>query len=37
MNVWQGTFPSDNTLADGYLGTAPGRCLRRRTDSGSTT
>ena len=23
MNVWQGTFPSDNTLADGYLGTAP--------------
>jgi sulfatase modifying factor 1 len=23
MNVWQGTFPTDNTLADGYLGTAP--------------
>lgn len=23
MNVWQGTFPSDNTLADGYYGTAP--------------
>ena len=23
MNVWQGTFPSENTLADGYLGTAP--------------
>ena len=23
MNVWQGTFPSRNTLADGYLGTAP--------------
>jgi formylglycine-generating enzyme len=23
MNVWQGTFPSGNTLADGYLGTAP--------------
>ncbi|MGZ4785047.1 MAG: formylglycine-generating enzyme family protein [Acidimicrobiales bacterium] len=22
-NVWQGTFPSHNTLADGYLGTAP--------------
>ena len=22
-NVWQGTFPSDNTQADGYLGTAP--------------
>jgi formylglycine-generating enzyme required for sulfatase activity len=23
MNVWQGTFPSENTLADGYLGTCP--------------
>ena len=23
MNVWQGSFPSRNTLADGYLGTAP--------------
>jgi formylglycine-generating enzyme required for sulfatase activity len=23
MNVWQGTFPSANTLADGFLGTAP--------------
>jgi formylglycine-generating enzyme len=23
MNVWQGTFPTHNTLADGYLGTAP--------------
>jgi formylglycine-generating enzyme required for sulfatase activity len=22
-NVWQGTFPSDNTCDDGYLGTAP--------------
>jgi formylglycine-generating enzyme required for sulfatase activity len=22
-NVWQGTFPSHNSLADGYLGTAP--------------
>ena len=22
-NFWQGTFPSRNTLADGYLGTAP--------------
>jgi sulfatase modifying factor 1 len=22
-NVWQGTFPSDNTRSDGYLGTAP--------------
>jgi sulfatase modifying factor 1 len=22
-NVWQGTFPSHNTLEDGYLGTAP--------------
>jgi len=23
MNVWQGSFPNGNTLADGYLGTAP--------------
>jgi formylglycine-generating enzyme len=23
MNVWQGTFPGDNTLDDGYLGTCP--------------
>jgi sulfatase modifying factor 1 len=23
MNVWQGTFPAQNTLADGFLGTAP--------------
>ena len=23
MNVWQGEFPTRNTLADGYLGTAP--------------
>lgn len=23
MNVWQGTFPSDNTLEDGFLGTCP--------------
>jgi len=23
MNVWQGRFPGQNTLADGYLGTAP--------------
>ena len=23
MNVWQGTFPSDNTAADGWRGTAP--------------
>jgi formylglycine-generating enzyme required for sulfatase activity len=23
MNVWQGTFPSHNTRADGYLGTCP--------------
>ena len=22
-NIWQGTFPTDNTLGDGYLGTAP--------------
>jgi formylglycine-generating enzyme len=23
MNVWQGTFPSENTLEDGFLGTCP--------------
>ncbi len=23
MNVWQGTFPTHNTLADGYAGTCP--------------
>ena len=23
MNVWQGTFPTENTLEDGYLGTCP--------------
>jgi len=23
MNVWQGTFPSENTCADGYYGTCP--------------
>ncbi len=23
MNVWQGTFPSENSHADGFLGTAP--------------
>ena len=23
MNVWQGTFPSENTLADGWRGTCP--------------
>ena len=23
MNVFQGTFPADNTCADGYAGTAP--------------
>ena len=22
-NIWQGAFPTDNTRADGYLGTAP--------------
>lgn len=26
-NVWQGTFPSRNTLDDGYLGTAPVQAL----------
>lgn len=24
-NIWQGTFPNENTKADGYLGTAPAR------------
>lgn len=23
MNIWQGRFPASNTMADGYLGTAP--------------
>jgi formylglycine-generating enzyme required for sulfatase activity len=23
MNVWQGRFPTDNTLGDGYMGTCP--------------
>ena len=23
MNVWQGDFPAQNTLADGFVGTAP--------------
>lgn len=23
MNVWQGSFPADNTVADGYYGTCP--------------
>ena len=25
MNVWQGNFPHENSLADGYLGTAPAK------------
>ena len=25
MNVWQGTFPNENTAADGHVGTAPVR------------
>ena len=28
MNVFQGTFPGDNTGADGFAGTAPGRRVR---------
>ena len=24
-NIWQGWFPHENTLADGYLGTAPAK------------
>ena len=26
-NIWQGTFPTDNTLEDGHLGTAPVRAF----------
>ena len=22
-NIWQGTFPTNNTIADGFLGTSP--------------
>ncbi|QYM80461.1 formylglycine-generating enzyme family protein [Horticoccus luteus] len=28
MNVWQGVFPSHNTAADGYVGTAPARAYK---------
>ena len=28
FNVWQGAFPSKNTLGDGYLGTAPVAAFR---------
>ncbi len=28
MNVWQGTFPHQNTRADGFYGTAPARNFR---------
>jgi formylglycine-generating enzyme required for sulfatase activity len=27
-NIWQGTFPSTNTLEDGHLGTAPARTFK---------
>lgn len=27
-NIWQGRFPDENSLADGYLGTAPARSFR---------
>ena len=27
-NIWQGTFPADNTLGDGYYGTAPAGAFR---------
>ena len=36
MNVWQGTFPSKNTEADGYYGTAPVDSFPP-TATGSTT
>ena len=36
MNVWQGTFPSKNTEADGYYGTAPVDSFTP-TATGSTT
>ena len=35
-NTWQGSFPSRNTAADGYAGTAPVACFEP-TRSGSTT
>lgn len=28
-NIWQGTFPTENTLDDGYLTTAPARAFHR--------
>ena len=28
MNVWQGTFPSCNTEADGFYGPAPAKCYK---------
>jgi len=28
MNVWQGTFPTHNTLNDGHYGTAPAKCYK---------
>ena len=28
MNVWQGVFPTLNTAADGYAGTAPARSFK---------
>ena len=36
MNVWQGTFPSENTLADGFYGTCPVDAFEP-TATGSTT
>jgi len=27
-NIWQGSFPTHNTLADGYLGTAPAKSFK---------
>ena len=28
MNVWQGTFPTHNSEADGYYGLAPAKCFK---------
>ncbi len=37
MNVWQGTFPQENSLADGFYGTCAVDRVPGRTATGSTT
>ena len=36
MNVWQGDFPSENTVADGYYGTCPVDAFRRTATACTT-